>query len=66
MDRRLNPYTPNAGAKPSVLVGRESELEDFDVLLHLLEAGYTEKSLIAVGLRGVGKTVLHGISARSR
>ena len=60
MDRRLNPYTPNAGAKPPVLVGREDELEEFDVLLHRLEAGHTEKSLIVVGLRGVGKTVLLG------
>ncbi len=24
MDRRRNPYTPNAGAKPPVLVGREN------------------------------------------
>ncbi len=60
MDRRLNPYTPNAGARPPVLVGREDELEEFDVLLHRLEAGHTEKSLIVVGLRGVGKTVLLG------
>ena len=60
MDRRRNPYTPNAGAKPPVLVGRENELEEFDVLLHRLESGYTEKSLIVVGLRGVGKTVLLG------
>ncbi len=60
MERRTNPYTPNAGARPPVLVGRESELEEFDVLLHRLRAGYTEKSLIVVGLRGVGKTVLLG------
>ena len=60
MDRSINPYTPNAGAKPPVLVGREQELEDFRVLLHRLAAGRTEKSLIVVGLRGVGKTVLLG------
>ena len=60
MDRGMNPYTPNAGAKPPVLVGREDELESFGVLLRRLAAGSTEKSLIVVGLRGVGKTVLLG------
>lgn len=60
MDRWRNPYTPNAGAKPPVLVGREDELSAFDVLLRRLAAGRTEKSLIVVGLRGVGKTVLLG------
>ncbi len=60
MDPRDNPYTPNAGAKPPVLVGRESELEAFDVHLSRLAAGRTEQSLIIVGLRGVGKTVLLG------
>ncbi len=60
MDRGINPYTPNAGAKPPVLVGREHEMDDFDVLLRRLAAGRTKKSLIVVGLRGVGKTVLLG------
>lgn len=60
MDRRLNPYTPNAGARPPVLVGREHELETFEVLLGRLGAGRTEQSMIVVGLRGVGKTVLLG------
>ena len=60
MDRRLNPYTPNAGARPPVLVGREDELETFEVLLSRLGAGRSEQSLIIVGLRGVGKTVLLG------
>lgn len=60
MDPRANPYTPNAGAKPPVLVGRVAELDAFDVLLGRLAAGRTEQSLIVVGLRGVGKTVLLG------
>ncbi len=60
MDPRANPYTPNAGAKPPVLVGREGELAAFDALLGRLAAGHTEQSLIVVGLRGVGKTVLLG------
>jgi hypothetical protein len=58
MDRRLNPYTPNAGAKPPALVGREKELDDFEILLDRLHSGRTEQSMIITGLRGVGKTVL--------
>jgi hypothetical protein len=58
MDPRINPYTPNAGARPPLLVGRGSELEAFDVVLHRLLRGRTEQSLLVTGLRGVGKTVL--------
>ena len=58
MDPRLNPYTPNAGARPPLLVGRDDQLDSFDVLLARLERGYTEQSMIITGLRGVGKTVL--------
>lgn len=60
MDPRDNPYTPNAGARPPVLVGRGDELDSFDVLLARLERGYTEQSMLITGLRGVGKTVLLG------
>ena len=60
MDPRSNPYTPNAGARPPVLVGRDGELTAFDVLLGRLAAGHTEQAIIVVGLRGVGKTVLLG------
>jgi hypothetical protein len=28
-----NPYTPNAGARPPALVGRDAELVAFDVML---------------------------------
>jgi hypothetical protein len=58
MDPRKNPYTPNAGATPPVLVGRDRELEMFEILLDRLRAGKTEQSMIVTGLRGVGKTVL--------
>lgn len=58
MDQRLNPYTPNAGAEPEAVVGREDQLESFDVLLARLERGRTDQSMIVTGLRGVGKTVL--------
>ena len=60
MDPRHNPYTPNAGARPPLLVGRDDQLNTFDVLLSRLERGYTEQSMIITGLRGVGKTVLLG------
>ncbi len=60
MDPRDNPYTPNAGAKPPLLVGRDEQLACFDLLLARLGRGRTERSLIITGLRGVGKTVLLG------
>lgn len=53
-----NPYTPNAGARPPLLVGRDNELEAFEVLLERLRRGHTEQSMLITGLRGVGKTVL--------
>jgi hypothetical protein len=55
-----NPYTPNAGARPPALVGRDAQLEAFEVLLDRLRRGHTEQSLLITGLRGVGKTVLLG------
>lgn len=57
-DRLRNPYTPNAGARPPALVGRDTLLADFDLLLDRVAAGYTDKGYIVTGLRGVGKTVL--------
>lgn len=53
-----NPYTPNAGARPPALVGREQEMEAFDILLDRMRRGHTEQSMLITGLRGVGKTVL--------
>ena len=60
MNPRANPYTPNAGARPPVLVGRDAELEGFEILLERLRNGYAEQSMLITGLRGVGKTVLLG------
>lgn len=53
-----NPYTPNAGARPPLLVGRDDQVDSFGLLLARLERGRTEQSMIVTGLRGVGKTVL--------
>jgi hypothetical protein len=58
MDPIANPYTPNAGSRPHELAGRDSELEQFRVLVGRLKRGATEQSMIVRGLRGVGKTVL--------
>lgn len=58
MDPIANPYTPNAGSRPPELAGREGEIEQFRILLGRLQRGLTEQSIIARGLRGVGKTVL--------
>jgi hypothetical protein len=40
------------------MVGRENQLEAFDLLLGRLTDGRTEQSMLVTGLRGVGKTVL--------
>lgn len=60
MDPVRNPYTPNAGATPQALAGRDDQLASFDLLLKRLQIGRTEQSMIVTGLRGVGKTVLLG------
>jgi hypothetical protein len=60
MDPVLNPYTPNAGAQPPAVVGRDDLIESFGILLARLATGKTSQSMIITGLRGVGKTVLLG------
>lgn len=60
MDPAQNPFTPNAGAEPEVIAGRNEELASFELLLRRLASGRTEQSMIITGLRGVGKTVLLG------
>lgn len=60
MQALTNPYTPNAGAEPQAVVGRDDQLGFFDLLLARVEQGRTEQSMIITGLRGVGKTVLLG------
>lgn len=60
MDPVKNPYTPNAGATPEIVSGRDEYIQDFLVLLGRLDRGRTNQSMIITGLRGVGKTVLLG------
>ena len=58
MDPVKNPYTPNAGSRPPELAGRGEQLEQFRILVARLKDGQTDQSIVAKGLRGVGKTVL--------
>lgn len=58
MDSRDNPYVPGAGTPPPELAGRHDVLERAEVALARTQRGRPSKSLILVGLRGVGKTVL--------
>ena len=60
MDRAKNPFSPGAGTPPPELAGRSAILEDAMVALERVKNGRSEKSMILVGLRGVGKTVLLG------
>jgi hypothetical protein len=60
VDPLRNPYTPNAGAEPEAVVGRDDQLASFELILARLERGRAEQSMIITGLRGVGKTVLLG------
>ena len=60
MDPVGNPYTPNAGATPPAIVGRDDQLANFELLLRRITVGRTQQSMIITGLRGVGKTVLLG------
>lgn len=54
----LNPFTPGYGTPPPALVGRDDELESFDVLVERAAARRSGRGMVLTGLRGVGKTVL--------
>jgi hypothetical protein len=58
MDPIRNPYTPGAGTPPPELAGRDALREKVRVCIERLRIGNTAKSVLMVGLRGVGKTVL--------
>ncbi len=58
MDPVRNPFAPGAGTPPPELSGRKELIEQARIALDRLKLGRPVKSLIAVGLRGVGKTVL--------
>ena len=58
MDELKNPFAPGAGIQPPELSGRNELLHRAEVVIHRTSSGRLDKSFIAVGLRGVGKTVV--------
>ncbi len=58
MDPVRNPYAPGAGTPPPELAGRDELREQVRVSIERLRLGMPAKSLLMIGLRGVGKTVL--------
>ena len=58
MDPVRNPFAPGAGTPPPELAGRNALLERATISLRRIAIGKPTKSMIVVGLRGVGKTVL--------
>ena len=58
MDPIKNPFAPGAGSPPPELAGRDALLECARIALARLREGRHAKSLMLLGLRGVGKTVL--------
>ena len=58
MNPILNPYSPGAGTPPPELAGRAELREKVRVAIGRIQIGNSAKSVLMVGLRGVGKTVL--------
>ncbi|MEO8724869.1 MAG: ATP-binding protein [Acidobacteriaceae bacterium] len=58
MDAISNPYSPGAGSPPPELAGRDKVRKQVSVALARIRRGNPAKSVLMVGLRGVGKTVL--------
>jgi AAA ATPase domain len=58
VDPVLNPFAPGAGTPPPQLAGRDEVRETVRVAIERVRRGLPTKSVLMVGLRGVGKTVL--------
>lgn len=58
MDPFENPFSPGAGTAPPAFLGRDDLLADYRVALKRTIAERPGKSIMPIGLRGVGKTVL--------
>jgi len=58
VDPVRSPYAPGAGTPPPELAGRDELRETIRIALERVRAGRPTKSILMVGLRGVGKTVL--------
>jgi len=58
MDPVSNPFAPGAGTPPPELAGRDDLREAMRIAIERTKRGMPAKSVLMVGLRGVGKTVL--------
>lgn len=58
MDEFENPFSPGAGTPPPAFVGRDSLISGYRMALRRTISGRPGKSIMPIGLRGVGKTVL--------
>ncbi len=58
MDPRTNPYAPGAGTPPPELAGRDDIMQRAAIALDRIRHGRPARSLLLMGLRGAGKTVL--------
>jgi len=58
MNEITNPFAPGAGTQPPELVGRQVVQEQVRIAIARILRGRSAKSVLLVGLRGVGKTVL--------
>src|SRR6266478_9085926 len=58
MDPVANPYAPGAGTPPPEIAGRDDIRETIRIATERTRKGLPAKSVLMVGLRGVGKTVL--------
>ncbi|MBV9327467.1 MAG: ATP-binding protein [Chloroflexi bacterium] len=58
MDPVSNPFAPGAGTPPPELAGRDELRETVRIAIERVRRGLPSKSVLMVGLRGVGKTVL--------
>jgi len=58
LDPLNNPFRPGAGTRPPALIGRDDLIDAFGLTVRRAATGRPGKSLMPIGLRGVGKTVL--------
>lgn len=58
MDLVRSPFAPGAGTPPPELAGRDLLRERVRIAIERVRRGLPTKSILMVGLRGVGKTVL--------
>lgn len=58
MDPVRNPFAPGAGSRPPELAGRDKIISDALTSIRRAAIGRPARSLMLLGLRGVGKTVL--------